>query len=182
MENELMVAGGAYPGLTRAEFDGAEKISLDAGGDLVLASKEGEIRFQKPLAYQEVDGARREISASFVLKDTHQVGFQVAAYDTSRPLVIDPVLFYSTYLGGSGTDIGQGVAVDAAGNAYVTGETSSTNLTTTPRALQTTFVGVTDAFLTKLNPTGPGLVSSTYPGGTCSNNVPSIELYASRHA
>jgi hypothetical protein len=115
--------------------------------------------------YQEVDGVRREVSGGYVLKGTHEVSFQVTAYDAGRPLVIDPVLFYSTYLGGSGNDQGFGIAVDSSGNAYVTGSTGSTNFPTTAGAFQTTYGGGSeDAFITKLNPTGSGLVYSTYLG------------------
>jgi hypothetical protein len=82
-------------------------------------------------------------------------------------LVIDPILVYSTYLGGSGFDAGVGIAVDASGNAYVTGQTGSTNFPTTPGAFQTTYGGGSfDAFITKLNPTGTALVYSTYLGGS----------------
>ena len=77
-----------------------------------------------------------------MIKGTRQVGFRVAAYDPSRPLIIDPVLVYSTYLGGSGDDVGQGIAVDGAGSAYVTGDTSSTDFPTTAGAAQTTSAGV----------------------------------------
>src|SRR5439155_671560 len=97
--------------------------------------------------------------------------FQVTAYNQSRPLVIDPTLVYSTYLGGSGTDEGFGIAVDAVGAAYVTGVTSSADFTagcTAPcTVLGATFGGgVDDAFVTKLNATGSALVYSTYLGGS----------------
>src|SRR2546427_12683521 len=86
-------------------------------------------------------GIRQELSGSSVLTSPNQGRFQVAAYDASRPLIIDPVLFYSTYLGGSGDDIGNSIAVDAAGNAYVTGQIQSTNFPTTLGAFQTTYGG-----------------------------------------
>src|SRR5439155_2612977 len=94
------------------------------------------------------------------------VGFQVAAYDPNRPLIIDPVLVYSTYLGGSGNDAGLDIAVDAAGNVYVTGDSNSTNFPTTAGAFQMAFTGGDeDAFAPKLNATGTALVYSTYLGG-----------------
>src|SRR5439155_8211839 len=100
-----------------------------------------------------------------MLKGKHQVGFQVAAYDASEPLVIDPVLFYSTYLGGSGFDQGLGIAVDISGNAYVMGFTNSTNFPTTAGAFEVANADG-NAFVTKLNPTGSGLLYSTYLGGS----------------
>ena len=101
-----------------------------------------------------------------MLKEEHEVGFQVAAYDASKPLVIDPVLSYSTYLGGSDVDVGFGIAVDASGNAYVAGITYSTDFPTTAGAFQATSGGDSDVFVTKLNPTGSSIVYSTYLGGS----------------
>jgi hypothetical protein len=101
------------------------------------------------------------------MKGKRQVGFRVAAYDPSRPLIIDPVLAYSTYLGGSGDDFGLGIAVDGAGSAYVTGQTLSTNFPTTSGAAQTTKAGgFSDVFVTKLDATGSAFLYSTYLGGS----------------
>src|SRR2546425_2673194 len=133
-----MVAPGADPTVIRLAVEGADRLAVDAQGDLVLYVGDGELRLQKPLVYQAVKGIRQEVSGSYILTDTHQVGFKVAAYDASKPLIIDPVLFYSTYLGGSGGEISGGIAVDASRNAYVTGGTGSTNFPTTPGAFQTT--------------------------------------------
>ncbi|PYN67321.1 MAG: hypothetical protein DMD93_14815 [Candidatus Rokuibacteriota bacterium] len=106
-----------------------------------------------------------------MLEGARRVGFRVAAYDARRPLVIDPALFYSTYLGGSDFDEGLGITVDAAGNAYVVGVTGSIDFPTTQGAFQTTLASSNgDAFVTKLNSTGSGLVYSTYL--TFSNNFP----------
>ena len=167
LEHDFIVAPGADPRSITLNLAGAEKLSLDPQGALVLAVKDGELRMDKPRIYQEVDGARREISGGYVLKSAYQVGFQIAAYDATRLLIIDPTLFYSTYLGGNSTDVGQGIAVDAAGNAYVTGYTTSINFPTTVGTFQTANGGSYDAFVTKLNPTGTApLVYSTYLGGS----------------
>ena len=102
-----------------------------------------------------------------MLRANDRVGFQVARYDTTRPLVIDPVLSYSTYLGGSGNDIGHAIAVDSAGNAYVTGETTSTNFPgASASPIQPSLLGSGDVFVTKLNAAGNALVYSTYLGGS----------------
>ena len=165
LEFDFIVAPGAKPNAIKLAVEGADRLDVDAQGDLVLHVGDRQLRLQKPLVYQAVNGIRQEVSGGYVLTNPHQVSFQVAAYDASRPLIIDPALFYSTYLGGSGDDIGNSIAVDDAGNAYVTGQIDSTNFPTTPGAFHTTSGGGGDAFVTKLNPTGSGLVYSTYLGG-----------------
>jgi hypothetical protein len=165
LEHDFLVAPGANPKIIAMRFEGERRHKLAANGDLVLSIKGGEVRLQKPRIYQEIGGVQREVAGGYVLKSKREVGFAVAAYDTTRPLVIDPVLFYSTYLGGNSLDQGFGVAVDSSGNAYVTGQTSSPNFPTTSGAFQTSFGGNYDAFVTKLNATGSALVYSTYLGG-----------------
>src|SRR5262249_48103130 len=122
---------------------------------------------------QTFNGAQHEIPSAFVLHPSSiglslpQVSFQVGAYDHSRPLVIDPlVLGYSTYLGGSAADQGFGIAVDGAGNTYVTGTTLSTNFPVTPGAVQLAKNGGEDAFIAKLNAAGSALVYATYLGAS----------------
>ena len=167
LEYDFVVHPGADPSRIGLHFQGADRLEVDAQGNLVLHTAGGAIRQRRPVIYQEVGGRRVGIPGGYVLKDGQQVGFGVAAYDRGRPLVIDPVLFYSTYLGGSGGDKGYGIAVDSSGNAYVTGLTPSTNFPTTSGAFQTTLNGTSDAFVTKLNPTGSApLVYSTYLGGS----------------
>jgi hypothetical protein len=166
LEYDFIVRPGADPSRILLGFQGADPLEVDAAGNLVLHTAAGPIRQRKPVVYQKIDGVRRQISGDYVLKGTDQVGFTVAAYDVTRPLVIDPVLVYSTYLGGSLDDEGDGIAVDASGNAYVTGVTGSTNFPTTAGAFDTTPNSAADAFVTKLNPTGSVLVYSTYLGGS----------------
>jgi len=166
VEFDFIVAPEADPKAIRLSVEGADRLEVDAQGDLVMHSGGGQIRVAKPLVYQVVDGVRREVSGSYVLTDGHKVGFQIAAYDATKPLIIDPTLLYSTYLGGNSDDVGYGIGVDAAGNAYVAGYTSSTNFPTTAGAFQTASAGGYDAFVTKLNPTGSALVYSTYLGGS----------------
>jgi hypothetical protein len=165
LEYDFIVAPGADPGKIGLRFEGARDVVIEDGGDLVLRVADSEIRQPKPVIFQEVDGARQQVEGRYVMIGKDKVGFDIAKYDATRPLVIDPMLIYSTYLGGSGVDFGQGVAVakDNDGNAYVTGFTNSPNFPTTPGAFQT--INQIDAFVTKLNRTGSALVYSTFLGG-----------------
>ena len=181
LEYDLVVAPGADPAAIELSFEGVEKLRIDAQGDLLLDTPGGEIRQHKPLIYQEVDGVRREIAGAYVLNGDRQVSFEVAAYDAGEPLIIDPVLIYSTYLGGSFSDRSFGIAVDASGNAYVTGDTSSSDFPTAS-PVQASNVGSGDAFVTKLNAAGNALVYSTYLGGSSRDNGNGIAVDVSGNA
>src|SRR5205823_11235561 len=107
-----------------------ERMRIAADGDLVLTTAGGEVRQHKPVVYQEVNGVKQMLAGSYVRRGEREVGFEVAKYDVTKPLVIDPVLVYSTYLGGSGDDSGASIAVDSAGNAYILGQTASPDFPT----------------------------------------------------
>ena len=130
LEYDFLVAPGADPRVVSLSFEGADKIGLDASGDLLLTLGEAIVRQPKPFVYQEVAGARRAVEGGYEIGADGRVRFALGAYDRGLPLVIDPTLVYSTYLGGSGGDQGWGVAVDSAGNAYLAGFTTSTNFPT----------------------------------------------------
>jgi hypothetical protein len=164
LEYDFVVAPGADPRRIQLGVRGARKISRSEDGDLVLAMDAGEIRWHKPVVYQEKGGARQEVAAHYAIKGKNRVAFEVADYDLRRPLFIDP-LIYSTYLGGSGGDEGFGIAVDSSGNAYVTGWTNSTDFPTM-NPLQPANRGYSNAFVSKLNLTRSALVYSTYLGGS----------------
>jgi Beta-propeller repeat len=167
LEYDFIVAPGADPKIIKFDIQGADKLELNARGDLAFKTDNGEILQYKPMVYQEDGDAKKLLSGHYVLTGKHEIGFQVAGYDASRPLIIDPVLAYSTYIGGSSTEFGRGIAVDLGGNAYVTGVSYSTDFpTTTTGALGTQLNDRGNAFVTKLNPIGSGLVYSTYLGGS----------------
>ncbi len=165
LEYDFLVVPGANPENIRLGFQGADNLSLDEQGNLVIGTATGNVLEHAPVAYQEVDGARQAVAGQFVLLGNNEVGFQLGAYDPALPLTIDPVLSYSTFIGGNNDDAAQGIQVDSAGNAYITGYTTSTNFPTTTGANQTSFGGTYDAFVTKLNATGTAAVYSTYLGG-----------------
>ena len=179
LEYDFVLAPGADPKRIELVFEGARRLSLDKQGNLVLATAGGELVQRKPVVYQEAQGKRTEVEGRYVLRGRNRAGFHVASYDTRRPLVIDPVLSFSTYLGGSGEDRGYGIAVDASGNAYVTGTTASSNFSTTAGAYQRVYGGGSyDAFVTKLNATGTALTYSTYLGGSGDDEAWSIAVDA----
>jgi hypothetical protein len=167
LEYDFIVAPGADPRTITLGFTGANHLDLDQG-DLVLRTAGGDIRQHKPFLYQDVGGVRQEIAGSFLLLDQHQVGFRVGAYDAGKPLVIDPpMIAYSSYLGGTGDDNGNGIGVDSAGNAYVTGYTTMPDLIT-PQAVHCyppCPAGGYDAFVSQVDPTGSQLLWTTYLGG-----------------
>ena len=173
-------------------FSGADKIELNADGDLLLHTRGQAIRMLAPVTYQELNGVRHDIPSRYILtkstdpnpqgSSTMSVQFEIGSYDTQNALVIDPVLVYSTYLGGSGNDVPSGITVDAAGNAYVIGFTDSTNFPVNG-ALQPAFGGNPhDIFVSKLNPSGTALVYSTYLGGAGQDNGSDIAVDAAGNA
>jgi beta-propeller repeat-containing protein len=150
LEYDFVLAPGADPSQIKLSFNGAQRLQLDAGGDLIVSIAGSEIIEHKPVIYQDLDSIRRRVAGGYALRSSHTVGFKLGAYDAHRSLTIDPALVYSTYLGG-GFDAGSGIAADAAGNAYVTGHTDSRNFPVTPGALQTTLGGDADAFVSKFS-------------------------------
>ena len=155
LEYDFVVAPGTDPGGITLAFQGVDQLEIDDQGNLVLQAAGGEVVQHAPVVYQEIDGIRQAVAGDYVLKGEHQVGFQLGAYDASQSLVIDPVLIYSTYYGGSTEEIGYGIAVDAAGNAYVARTVGS-------------FVAGEwegDVYVAKLDPTGSTLIYSTHFGG-----------------
>ena len=181
LEYDFVVAPGADPDDIRLSFSGMQKMHLDTGGDLVLTTPAGEIRQHKPYIYQEKAGVKQAVAGGYVLKDRNEIAFAVGSYDASLPLVLDPVLAYSTYLGGNVNDEGRGLAVDAAGNAYIAGVTASPSTFPRVGGIPTVNGGL-DAFVSKLNAVGDTLIYSTFIGDEASESANAIAVDDSGHA
>jgi hypothetical protein len=183
LEYDFVVSPGGDPSQIAYTLSGSDSLSIDQSGDLVLQTPLGNLVQHAPVTYQLIDGVRRDVASYYVL-DGEKVSFALGPYDHSQALIIDPVVLYSTYLGGSLGDKGLAIAVDAAGNAYVTGETGSSEFPTTAGAYDRTIAGgntLTDAFVTKFNPNGQ-LVYSTYLGGWTDDHGTAIAVDAAGNA
>ena len=176
LEYDFVLSPGADPSSILLDFQGAAKAALDPSGELVMHTPTADLRWHKPVAYQEINGERKLIACSYARKSGDRLSFTLAAYDRTKPLIIDPVLRYSTYLGGTGAtfneghegggDLGSGIAVDLNGNAYVVGTALSTDFPTkNPFQKKSRSRCCTSAFVTKFDTTGK-LVYSTYLGGS----------------
>lgn len=169
LEYDVDLAPGADPRAVRWSVEGAGKLAVDSKGALVMAVDGGEVRLEPPVAYQNKGGSRESVPARYALVGKHTVGLEVGSYDRSRKLVVDPVLSYSTYLGGSDIDGASAIAVAADQTSFIAGSTFSINFPT-QHALQPNVGGpVTfpkDAFVAKLSADGSTLLYATYLGGS----------------
>ena len=183
-EYDFIVAPGADPSRILLAIEGADGLRLDVEGNLLLATGAGELKQLKPVIYQGSGAARRSVDGRYRIVGRNRVAFEVAAYDADEALVIDPVLHYSTLLGGAASDVANGIAVDAAGNAYITGTTSSTNFPTVTGSYRSTVVSgqSSEAFVAKLSPDGSSLLYSTYLGGSSSDTGLRIAVDSSGNA
>ncbi len=191
LEYDFNVSAGSNPGTIRIHFDGSDRISINPAGELVLNLGDGEIHQPLPLIYQSIHGQRVKIAGGYKMIDVHTVTFAIGSYDHNLPLVIDPILSYSTYFGGNGTDAAWAVAVDTNdGTVYIAGETTSTQFSPghpffTPGAVQTNFQGGTlngDGFVAKFDSLGTNLIYLTYLGGSGDDGVVGIALDGSGDA
>ena len=184
LEYDFVVAPGADARAIELDVDGASKMRVDARGDLTLSVAGGALELKKPDAYQELNGVRREIAGNYTITNHHEVRFALADYDRTQPLTIDPVVTYSTYLGGSGNangggDVADGIALDAAGDAYIAGVTSSADLVQVkgiggvPASVMT---GNTSGFVAELNPAGTAALYLTYLGGSTNDGAFAIAV------
>jgi hypothetical protein len=185
LEYDFVVAPHADPRAIQLELSGQKSLRVEDSGDLVIDTEAGEIRWKKPEIYQDAGGARRSIDGRFHV-DHSRVTFEVAAYDSTRTLVIDPTLRYSTYLGGTGNDGGRGIGLDSAGNVYIVGNTTTANLPTVS-ADQANYGGMSanfmngDAFVAKFSPAG-ALLYLTYLGGSGDDAATAVAVDPSGNA
>ena len=187
LEYDFVVAPGADPSAIALELTSSDlraSLRFD-NGDLVLGRHGREVRLQKPLIYQErylsTGKTRHIVDGRWVRKNATQVGFEIATYDRSQPLIVDPALTYCTYLGGSLDNSAYNVSADGSGNAYVTGNTTSTDFPT-KAPFQKASAGTSDVFVSKLNSTGTALVYSTYLGGTGQDYAFWVSIDSTRQA
>jgi uncharacterized repeat protein (TIGR01451 family) len=164
VEYDFIVAPGVDPGLIRMGFAGAGA-TLDDQGNLILHTPIGDLIQHAPFIFQDYDGVQKRVEGGFERQQNGAIGFKVAEYDANRPLVIDPVIRYSSYLGGGARDAGYDIAVDEFGNAYVTGTTASLNFPTNPLQADPDGSLIEDIFVAKLSGDGTTLEYSNYLGG-----------------
>jgi hypothetical protein len=196
LEYDFVVSPGADPKSIAFKIEGARKIKINKQGDLMMYVRGEELHLRKPRVYQDENDGKHEVAGGYVLHSNQQVSFQLASYDRAKALVIDPVLVYSTYLGGSiafgsplppappipGDAEGMAVAIDSAGNAYLTGTTNSTDFPIVPGTFQTVEAGGDDVYVAKLNSAGTALVYSTFLGGSAEEDGLAIAVDSSGNA
>jgi Beta-propeller repeat len=179
IEQEFVIQPRADPGAIALGFEGIRAAAVDGAGELVLTTGGPELRLSRPIAYQVIDGTRREVSVAWVVRGPTQAGFMLGPHEHSHPLVIDPVIAWATHLGGGGDDQAFGVAVDVVGNVYVTGDTTSLDF---PEIGTSALAGEVDAFVTKLDANGQVLLYSAYIGGTGTDGGRAIAVDGNNNA
>ena len=190
LEYDFVVAPGSDPsaiGLAveiTENGDGQPDAVLEPDGSVVLPTAEGRLRLHRPTIYQEVDGSRRSVSGRYTLTRSVEpsngllLAFEVDAYDLSRPLVIDPILEYATYVGGLANETVLGIALDGSRNTYITGYTASSTFVPGGGSAH----GDLDVFVTKLNPSGTVVLYTTFLGGSGSDAGMAIAVDAAGNA
>ena len=181
-EYDFILQPGRTPQVITVDFVGATHLKMDSEGNLVLTTAAGSVCQKKPVAYQVKENRRISVDATYVLKGPTRAGFRVGQYDPSLPLVIDPVLSFSVYQGGTGLDQAYGIAVDAAGNTYITGTTESVNFPLQSQAAGYPNDSRKNAFVMKLNPQGTTVLYSTYLGGSADDEGLAITVDSSGQA
>ncbi|MGC2604768.1 MAG: SBBP repeat-containing protein, partial [Silvibacterium sp.] len=180
LEHDFVVSPGADPNAIVLSMRGSEGAVSEHSGGLTLHTKTGDLTLRSPVVYQEVNGQRKTIPATYSLASNKQIKFQVGSYDKSEPLVIDPVIEYTGVWGGYGEDIPTAIAIDPSGNAYVVGQTASPNFPLVNALLtQGPVAGGICAVVSELNASGTALIYSTFWSGVSTSNNTSMDAGAS---
>ena len=181
LKSELRVTPGAEPSVISMQYSGAASMSLDTNGDLLMTAASGVWRESAPVVFQNINGRRVDVPASFELLGDGKVGFDLGTYDPAYELVIDPTFHYSTYLGGQDSDVGYSIALDPSNQAHICGNTRSIDFPLT-NEVQSVNLGNIDLFAAKLNASGTALVYSTFIGGSSRELGASLALDAQGNA
>ena len=190
LEYDFNLAAGVNPETIAIQFNGAEKISINSQGQLVIQLQAGQIIQHVPIAYQMVGGIRHEIKAGYKILAAGTVTFAIGQFDRAQPLVIDPVLSYSTYFGGNSGDKAWAIAVNPTDNSiYLAGQTFSTQISNNiPFAKNVTYTNfgggsiLGDAFVAKFDSTGTNLIYCTYLGGSADDAAYALTVDSDGHA
>lgn len=166
LEYDFVLAPGADPSVLRLGVEGADRVEINDRGELLLSVAGRLVKQEPPRVYQRLNGEARYVDGAYALVGSNELAFRLGEYDRKQPLVIDPVIDFSTYVGGSNWDYARGIAVDGSGNAYVIGQTTSINFPVAGDPVQPTFGGAVDAFVLKLSPDSSKVLYSTYLGGS----------------
>jgi len=177
LEYDLIISPGVSPDIISFTLSGAEKLDIDSHGDLIVNSGNKQLlKMRKPFIYQTIKGKKHQITGHYVVNRSNQIKIHIDAYDQSKQLIIDPVILFSTYLGGNDSDQGNKIVADALGNSYITGNTRSPIDFPTSLPIQATNAGGDDAFVTKIDPNGTTLLFSTYYGGSDRDTGTDIDI------
>ena len=168
MEHDFRIAPGGDPGTIRFAMKGADRVTLDDSGNLMISLGDDTLFLQKPRAYQETANGRQQVESRFALNHDGTVQFQLGSYNRRMELIIDPVFVFSTYLASSSGDWPTAIVSDSSGNVYVTGYTDGLDFPL-QNGIQATVTGSPNVFVSKLDPTGHTLLYSTYLGGSSRN-------------
>ncbi len=185
LEYDFILAPGAHPEDIAVQFTGADQVSIDGHGELVLTIGSERITHPRPALFQQVDGARRLVTGGYRQIDPHTIGFQVGKYDQASALIIDPILSYSSLFGGDSGDLALAVKLDSEGFIYVAGETLSSAFPLPLSGFETNFGGGKingDAFVAKFDPLGSALVYFTYLGGRGNDGALDLAVDSAGHA
>ena len=168
LEYDFKVAPGSDPTAAEVEFEGARKLALQ-NGNLVIENEDGDVQLEAPRVYQEIGGRQQTVEGKFVLRGANRAGFSIGSYDRSRELIIDPIVNFSTYFGGSGDEHSTTVAVDGSFNIYITGSTTSPDIPVTPGVFQSPLNGPQNIYVAKITPPLSAIPAvldyATYIGG-----------------